>query len=62
MKLCIDCKQMKIGLGTQEYLCTRFKSEISPVDGRELKMNQYCDDERANPLGCGPNGKYWEAK
>jgi len=63
MKLCKDCKHAFHGI---DWYCWRKKrDEIDPVHGHTSKQHGVvkCHDERSRRwFGCGPEGKYWEAK
>ena len=78
MKLCIDCKWHKMEVldidfpghllylpwekrpWAQEEVCWCLRKTINPVDGFEFSLHRVCRQERET--GCGPDGKYWEAK
>lgn len=64
-RYCRDCKHCaKDNLPAPGWRCVSPKNvaKVSPVTGETTYDLTYCVSHREGPNGCGPNGKWFEAR
>lgn len=62
MKLCIDCKYIRIPASGVNYARCRMteSTSINPVDGSTIVTDTYCSIERNADGNCGPDAKRFQ--